>query len=309
MKKFEVRSLLALLLAMMMVFTLVACGNADDTLPPETDETEPVVTEPTETEPAETEPAETEPAETDPTETKPAETEPPKHDPVETDPPATEPAETEPAKTEPADTECAHKFGKGDVVIPTCQAEGYTEYTCTVCGETKTDSIKPKVGHLYVTTTITSASCTADGEIADVCSYCGDTKNSTVVPAYGHEGTTKIVDSTTFTHHKIELQSCVSCGAVYGAKGAQGEEHTFALVGTVADQTTEMGYTAYGYEVHECTTCGYSLKVSANHADGHYYEVDTNGKYACKCGSIYTGESLKDVLNGNLEAGPVIFAD
>ena len=308
MKKLEVRSLLALLLAMMMVLALVACGNADDTLPPESGDTDPAVTEPTETDPIETEPAETDPVETDPPATEPAETDPPATEPVETDPPATEPVETKPAETEPDETECAHKYGSGKTVIPTCKTEGYTEYTCTKCGEVKTENTKPKVDHLYVNTVISYVSCTVDGETADVCSYCGDTKNKQVTPAYGHFGTAKIVDAQSFTHHKMELMSCSSCGLVYSAKGVMGEEHDFTLIEKVADQTTEGGYIEYGYEVYECD-CGYVLKISSNHADGHYYEVDAaTGKYACKCGNILTGE-LKDVHNGNLEAGPVVFAD
>jgi hypothetical protein len=53
MKKFEVRSLLALLLAMAMMFALVACGGDENTLPPDTVETDPVVTDPVETDPVE----------------------------------------------------------------------------------------------------------------------------------------------------------------------------------------------------------------------------------------------------------------
>ena len=80
MKKFEVRSLLAVLLAAMMLFAFVACDEGSETLPPDTvDTTDPTVTEAPETDPAETEP-------------------------VETDPPATEPADTKPAETEPADS-------------------------------------------------------------------------------------------------------------------------------------------------------------------------------------------------------------
>lgn len=69
---------LALLLALVLTFGLVACGMAPiDTAPVESLPllTEPVETLPVDTEPVETEPVETEPVETEPVETEPVETE------------------------------------------------------------------------------------------------------------------------------------------------------------------------------------------------------------------------------------------
>ena len=52
-----------------------------------------------------------------------------------------------------------HKWNEGEVVSkPTCEDEGEMLYTCTQCGETKTEAI-PALGHKYV-----------DG----ICSVCGD---------------------------------------------------------------------------------------------------------------------------------------
>ena len=42
---------------------------------------------------------------------------------------------------------CPHEWGDGEVTTqPTCTAEGVRTYTCTICGETKTESI-PMTGH------------------------------------------------------------------------------------------------------------------------------------------------------------------
>ena len=38
---------------------------------------------------------------------------------------------------------CAHEWGAGKVVAPTCVDEGYTEYTCSLCSATKREGIKP----------------------------------------------------------------------------------------------------------------------------------------------------------------------
>ena len=34
-----------------------------------------------------------------------------------------------------AEEACTHEYGEGIVHAPTCTAEGYTEYICTLCGE------------------------------------------------------------------------------------------------------------------------------------------------------------------------------
>ena len=72
------KRMLALLLALVLCFGLVACGTAPiDTTPVDSLPllTEPVESAPLETEPMETEPVETEPIETEPLETEPVETE------------------------------------------------------------------------------------------------------------------------------------------------------------------------------------------------------------------------------------------
>lgn len=303
MKKFEVRSLLALLMAAAMLFALVACDGGSETLPPDSSDeaTEPVEVEPTETDPVETEPAETEAPETEPTVTEPATTEP-----AATEPATTEPVETEPKETEAEETECAHKYGAGKKVIPTCQAEGYTEYTCTKCGETKKEDTMPKVDHLYVNVTLVATTCTEDGKTAEQCTYCGNTKNEQTVPAYGHVESLEILDSPTLTHHKVQVAICKFCSFNHEPVGVKGEEHVFTFVERVADQEDHTGLVEFGYELYKCDECGYLLKVSSNHADGHYFEArSTDGKLACKCGAVIGTHTH----NGNKNEGPVMFVD
>ena len=38
---------------------------------------------------------------------------------------------------------CVHEWRVGKVVAPTCVAEGYTEYTCSLCSATKRGDIEP----------------------------------------------------------------------------------------------------------------------------------------------------------------------
>ena len=308
MKKFEVRSLLALMLAAIMIFALAACGTQDDTLPPDTVETDPVETEPTEIDPVETDPAETEPVETDPVETDPPATEPAVTEPPATEPAVTEPKETEPKETEPEETECAHEYGRGNVVIPTCQADGYTEYTCLKCGETKKEGTTPRVGHLYVIAYSTPTSCEADGVQVSECTYCGEVNETTVIPATGHVPTIETVNSPSFTHCNAEVTYCVRCAKVLAAEGIN--EHNFgtAPVQIVPDEKSAAGLSVFGYELYECVDCHFQLKMMSNHEDGHFFEYySTSAKYVCKCGEE-VGD-LYAVHNGNTNAGPAIFAE
>ena len=126
-----------------------------------------------------------------------------------------------------------------------------------------------------------------------------------VVEAYGHAYVTKFSDAITFTHHQVEVNECERCGEIFEAKGVKGAEHKFVLMERIADQETDMNFKIYGYEVYKCD-CGYVLTVSANHKDGHFYEVDIyTGKNKCRCGSVLVGE-MSDAYNGNANAGVLI---
>ena len=118
------KKLTLLLLALVMVLAMVACGNTDETTLPADDATDPVVTEPAETDPVETEPVVTEPVVTEPVVTEP----------VVTEPVVTEPVETEPAETEPEEAvacTCGNE-SRSSITLETTDA-GFV-YKCNKCG-------------------------------------------------------------------------------------------------------------------------------------------------------------------------------
>ena len=49
---------------------------------------------------------------------------------------------------------------------PTCDEEGYVEYTCSECGESKRETIAPEGHDPYVET--------KDNKVLTVCSKCGE---------------------------------------------------------------------------------------------------------------------------------------
>ena len=57
---------------------------------------------------------------------------------------------------------CEHEFGEGAVTPPQCTQQGYTTYTCTVCGYSYTADIADALGHSY----------TIDPLHCDLCGLC-----------------------------------------------------------------------------------------------------------------------------------------
>ena len=84
------------------------------------------------------------------------------------------------------------------VTAPTCEAEGYTTYTCH-CGDIYTDDAVAALGHDMGEWVIThAATCTEEGEKRKTCSRC-DHVETEVIPA---------------TDHKFENGICGVCGAI-----------------------------------------------------------------------------------------------
>ena len=130
-------------------------GSEPETSTIETTGAEETTTEPTQTEETVTEPSETETATEAAT------------DPEEQSIQAAVPAETE------AETEAPHVCSYvAQVIEPTCTEQGYTLYTCPVCGNSYTDNWTPALGHDYVDTVV-PATVDAGGYTEHVCSRCG----------------------------------------------------------------------------------------------------------------------------------------
>ena len=101
------------------------------------------------------------------------------------------------------------------VTEPTCTAEGYTTYVCSVCENSYVDERVNSLGHKSVTDKAVAATCTKSGKTeGSHCSVCGEVlvAQKTVKPL-GHKFKTTTTKATASRDGKV-VTSCTVCGKV-----------------------------------------------------------------------------------------------
>ena len=197
-----------------------------------------------------------------------------------------------------------HGWNAGEVTTaPGCESEGVKTYTCSSCGEKRTETVGalghdmvytpskdasctepgesasaccsrcdyveaaggviPALGHAWAETSRTDATCTADGSISYTCSRCGGTKTG-VIPAAGHAYST-VVTAPTCTAPGYTTYTCGSCGHSYVGEQTPPAGHRHEGVVT-APTCTDDGYTTY-----TCSVCGDSYADDIVPTTGHDY--------------------------------------
>ena len=134
-----------------------------------------------------------------------------------------------------------HAWDEGTVTKePTYTESGEKTYTCTVCGEEKTEDI-PVSEHTHnwnAGEETKAPTCTETGEMTYTCTECGETKTEVII-ATGHSYGEWVAEDA--TNHKNEC----SCGDVIT------EAHTWDE-GTVTKMPTT---TETGIRTYKCTVC------------------------------------------------------
>lgn len=159
----------------------------------------------------------------------------------------------------------AHNWDAGKVTTePTCEAAGVKTITCTICGETKTESI-PATGHKAGDWEVTKpATCTANGEKVQKCTVCGKVLKTEVIPATDHNMVVVEKKAPTCTEDGYENQKCSVCGHEV--------RKTLLATGHTAGEweiTKPATCTANGEKVQKCTVCKEILKTEVIKATGH----------------------------------------
>lgn len=146
------------------------------------------------------------------------------------------------SESTPEPAPCAHIYGEGVVTVnPTCGQAGVKTYTCTLCGETKTEALPAAGEHSWNGGAVSQApTCQAEGTRTFTCTVCGGTKTEGIAidPSAHSYGAWNSGQAGTHT------RSC-ACGATESAA------HSFDVTATVPATCQEEGATAYG-----CSACG-----------------------------------------------------
>ena len=163
---------------------------------------------------------------------------------------------------------CAtHTWDNGVVTAPTCTEQGYTTYTCAVCGTTEQRDKVSALGH----TPGAAATCTT----AQTCTVC----YAELVAAQGHTVVTDAAVAPTCTETGLtEGKHCSVCKAVLKAQeivGALG--HAFPDNPNGYTDNKDGTHTAYYVCVHNAE------HIEKGTAVAHTY---VNGK--CVCGAVQT---------------------
>ena len=94
-----------------------------------------------------------------------------------------------------------HKYDKV-VTAPTCEADGYTTYTCSACKDSYVADKTNSTGHSFGGWIIdTQATCTEAGSQHKECANCDETEDE-VIPAAGHK----------LTQHEAKDATCTEIG-------------------------------------------------------------------------------------------------
>ncbi len=107
-----------------------------------------------------------------------------------------------------------HTWDEGNVTAPTCDTDGFTTYTCTVCGETavnlKDSDAVPALGHYYVGEVTTEPTCDTKGEETFVCKNDPSHTYVEEIAATGHNWKLISTNDPTCTEDGYEEYVCLN---------------------------------------------------------------------------------------------------
>ena len=142
----------------------------------------------------------------------------------------------------------AHVWGNGVVTTaPTETTPGVRTFTCTVCGQTRTETIHATGAHDYRFTKTVAPTCTDGGYDLYTCSGCGATERRNLTDAAGHkwDGGT-VTTAPTETTPGVRTFTCTVCGDI--------REETIPATGA---STCTGGPSCPSYGLHDVAGPGY----------------------------------------------------
>ncbi|MBQ6677315.1 MAG: hypothetical protein IJM71_04635 [Clostridia bacterium] len=184
-----------------------------------------------------------------------------------------------------------------EVTAPTCSEQGYTTYTCSVCGDAYVDDYVDPIPHTYESV-VTPPTCSEQGYTTYTCSVCGAYYVDDYVDALPHTFES-VVTAPTCSDQGYTTYTCSVCGYSYLDDYVDPVPHMYES--TVTPPTcSEQGYTTY-----TCSVCGAYYVDDYVDALPHTYESVVTAPtcseqgyttYTCSvCGAYYVGDYVETV--------------
>lgn len=149
-----------------------------------------------------------------------------------------------------------HTWNDGEITkAATCKEAGVKTYTCTVCGETKTETIEKIAEHTWNAGEVTkAATCKEAGVKTYTCTVCGETKTESIEKIAEHTwGAGSITTLPTCGAMGVRTYTCTVCGETkVDDKVPATGNHTYGDWKVTTEATTE----AEGVKTRECAVCG-----------------------------------------------------
>ena len=181
-----------------------------------------------------------------------------------------------------------HIWKKTGTVAATCTDTGKTEYTCTVCGQTKITTIKA-LGHKYETVSTDDATCTTPKTVHKECTRCHDKKDETSGEALGHNWRTSSDKNS---------KTCIRCKTTHIHTWDEGK---YSVEPTCKDA---------GKKLFTCTDCG-DTKTVAVKSLGHDYHLVRTDPATCTTPAInhYACSRCEDTVDQEDKDHPALGHD
>ena len=181
--------------------------------------------------------------------------------------------------------------GSEVVTQPTCEEEGYTTYTCQVCGEKYKDNYVDPTGHQFEQTGKQEPTCEETGYTTYTCKICGYDYTDDYIDSLGHQYTITDRQDATCTESGYVQYTCKICGNEY-------EEYLSAY-----HQLDESGV---------CTVCQtespykiMNAELTEDDADTVGFEYEYDGEEDCQAYiEIYDEESDELVFKEYTDIAP-----
>ena len=182
-------------------------------------------------------------------------------------------------------------------IEPTCDTEGYMEYTCTVCGHVEKDNYVEALGHKYGEWIIhTEAGCSKPGVERRDCEVCGKFEIRTTDVA-GHDYAETVIEPDC-TQMGYTIYKCTRCSAT-------SEGNYVAALGHRYGEWVDLGEVKClekGAQRRDCEACDH-YEVKETEAMDHRYEAEVKEAtclesgyttYTCaRCADSYVSEETE----------------